>query len=78
MKKQIYGTLLALFCFSVGAFAQTKSGSCAQVPDHAALTAALKKSVGVGDAKANGGFALNMWATIVGRDGTVCSVTSHR
>jgi uncharacterized protein GlcG (DUF336 family) len=48
---------------------------CKDLPDHAALTAALKKAVVVGDSKANGGLALNMWATVVGRDGTVCGVT---
>ena len=71
-----------IFCFTLMLFfltasfllAQSSSGSCAGLPDHAALSAALKKSVGVGDSKANGGFALNMWGTIVGRDGTVCAV----
>lgn len=48
---------------------------CKNLPDHATLTAALKKAVVVGDTKANGGFALNMWATVVARDGTVCAVT---
>ena len=48
---------------------------CKALPDHTALTAALKKVVVVGDAKANGGLALNMWATVVARDGTVCAVT---
>ena len=48
---------------------------CKPLPDHATLTAALKKVVVVGDAKANGGLALNMWATVVARDGTVCAVT---
>ena len=48
---------------------------CKDLPDHAAVTAALKKAVAVGDAKANGGLALNIWATVVARDGTVCAVT---
>lgn len=74
MKKTIYGTVLALFCLAAIASAQSRA-VCNDVPNHAALNAALKKSVGVGDAKANGGFALNMWATVVGRDGTVCAVT---
>lgn len=67
----VIGIVLMLCATS---FAQDKSGSCSQLPDHATLTAALKKSVSVGDPKANGGFALNMWGTLVGRDGTVCSV----
>ena len=74
MKRIVFSTILFCF-FSAGVLiAQTKAGSCASVPDHATLSAALKKSVGVGDAKANGGFALNMWATVIGRDGTVCAV----
>lgn len=47
---------------------------CKDLPDHAALKAALKKVVVPGDAKANGGLAMNMWATLIGRDGTVCVV----
>jgi uncharacterized protein GlcG (DUF336 family) len=73
MKTAIYLTIFTLFCSTAFVFAQAKT-SCSDVPDHAAVAAALKKSVGVGDAKANGGFALNMWATVVGRDGTVCAV----
>lgn len=74
MKIKMFATIFALFCITAIAFAQAKP-SCAEVPNHSALNAALKKSVGVGDPKANGGFALNMWATVVGRDGTVCAVT---
>ena len=48
---------------------------CQDLPDHPTLTRALKHAVAVGDPKANGGFALNMWATLVARDGTVCAVT---
>ncbi|MCI0413800.1 heme-binding protein [bacterium] len=74
MKKHIFGSILALFCLASFVFGQGR-GACTEVPNHAALNSALKKSVGVGDPKANGGFALNMWATVVGRDGTVCAVT---
>lgn len=48
--------------------------ACKELPDHAALAVALKKATGVGDAKANGGFALNMWGAVVARDGAVCAV----
>lgn len=41
------------------------------LPSHAALQAALKTVVKNGS---NGGFGLNMWATIVNRDGVVSSV----
>src|SRR5205085_5044499 len=43
----------------------------AGLPTHAELTAALKAVV----AGTNGGFGLNMWATIVDRDGDVTAVT---
>jgi uncharacterized protein GlcG (DUF336 family) len=41
------------------------------LPDHATLTSALKEIV----QEKNGGFSLNMWATIVDRDGVVILVT---
>jgi uncharacterized protein GlcG (DUF336 family) len=43
---------------------------CELLPDHAALKAALKDARG----KDNGGLNLDMWGTIVARDGTVCNV----
>ena len=43
----------------------------AQLPSHADLNAALESVVGTG----NGGFELEMWATIVDRDGVVQAVT---
>jgi len=47
----------------------TRSG-CKDLPSHARLQAELRKVVG----ETNAGFGLNMWATIVNRDGEVCSV----
>jgi len=44
---------------------------CKGLPTHAELSAALKAVVTAGN---NGGFGLNMWATIVNRDGEVCSI----
>jgi uncharacterized protein GlcG (DUF336 family) len=44
--------------------------ACAGLPDHDAVMAALKAA----QAEKNGGFGLNMWATIVNRDGVVCVV----
>lgn len=46
--------------------------TCKGLPTHAELTKALKDVVTEG---VNSGFGLNMWATIVNRDGEVCSVT---
>jgi uncharacterized protein GlcG (DUF336 family) len=43
---------------------------CRDVPSHAALRAALEAA----RAQANGGFNLEMWGTVVNRDGVVCAV----
>lgn len=51
--------------------AATSSDPCAALPDHDAVTAAIKTA----QAEKNGGFGLNMWATVVNRDGVVCVVT---
>jgi uncharacterized protein GlcG (DUF336 family) len=44
--------------------------ACNQLPSHDALRAALVAA----QATPNGGFGLNMWGTIVNRDGVVCAV----
>jgi len=41
---------------------------------HAALSEALSSSVTSGGASTNGGFDLEMWGTVVDRDGRVCAV----
>jgi uncharacterized protein GlcG (DUF336 family) len=46
------------------------AGPCDDVPSHAALQAALSAA----RAQANGGFNLDMWGTVVNRDGIVCAV----
>jgi len=74
MQRMLFPVSILLLIFFSISFAATNP-KCSDVPDHASLTAALKKSVAVGDNKANGGLALNMWATVVNRDGTVCAVT---
>ena len=43
---------------------------CKGLPSHSALQRALTKARN----EANGGFNLNMWGTIVNRDGVVCAV----
>jgi uncharacterized protein GlcG (DUF336 family) len=44
--------------------------ACRNLPSHGQLRAALEAA----QALANGGFGLQMWATIVNRDGIVCAV----
>jgi uncharacterized protein GlcG (DUF336 family) len=45
-------------------------GACGLLPSHAVLKAALIAA----RAAANGGFNLDMWGTVVNRDGIVCAV----
>jgi hypothetical protein len=52
---------------------QVQSGvpaSCSGLPDHHILQNALEYA----RAQSNGGFNLDMWATVVNRDGLVCQV----
>jgi uncharacterized protein GlcG (DUF336 family) len=44
--------------------------ACAALPDHFQLQTALESA----RAQLNGGFNLDMWATVVNRDGVVCEV----
>lgn len=46
------------------------SRGCAGLPSHSELKAALATARGA----ANGGFGLDMWGTVVNRDGIVCAV----
>jgi uncharacterized protein GlcG (DUF336 family) len=68
--------LLALASLSVQAadreseLASPLSLVCAGLPSYADLKAALKSA----QSQPNGGFGLNMWGTIVNRDGVVCAV----
>ena len=45
-------------------------GPCSGLPSHSALAGALATA----RAAANGGFNLDMWGTVVNRDGVVCAV----
>jgi uncharacterized protein GlcG (DUF336 family) len=50
--------------------ADDERSACRDLPSHAALRAALEAA----RAQPNGGFNLEMWATVVNRDGVVCAV----
>ncbi len=63
--RSVLSTLL-LALTSVG----VAQAACQGLPSHADLTAALALAQG----EDNGGFGLNMWGTIVDRDGVVCAV----
>ena len=47
-----------------------RAPDCRDVPSHSALRAALEAA----RAQPNGGFNLDMWGTVVNRDGVVCAV----
>jgi uncharacterized protein GlcG (DUF336 family) len=65
------GTALALSSMvASSAFATDDELGCKGLPGWHDLKGALKAA----QAQANGGFSLNMWATIVDRDGIVCAV----
>src|SRR5690242_16656659 len=65
---------LAITLSSTAAFAA--DGNCGSLPTFTALRSALDSSVHTTNPQVtNGGLDLNMWATIVDRDGIVCAVT---
>jgi len=69
--KQIITTLAVIGVMSsASAFA---ANTCTGLPTQAALKSALSAAI-VDSANVNGGFGLNMWATVVNRDGEVCAV----
>jgi uncharacterized protein GlcG (DUF336 family) len=47
---------------------------CAVFGSASAANSALHSALQAAQSQSNGGFSLNMWATIVDRDGTVCAV----
>ena len=62
--------LVLLGFFMLDAQPARAQGPCAALPSHAQLKAALQTA----RAASNGGFNLDMWATVVNRDGIVCAV----
>jgi uncharacterized protein GlcG (DUF336 family) len=68
-------SICAATCLGMGSagaqdFAGDDAEACAGLPTHAQLHAALTAA----REKANGGFNLDMWGTVVNRDGVVCAV----
>jgi uncharacterized protein GlcG (DUF336 family) len=69
VRKKLFATALALSILLIPAVAMADD-QCKGLPSHAALQTALKAA----RAQSNGGFNLDMWGTIVNRDGIVCAV----
>jgi len=61
---------IAGLTLALAGIALANDDPCSGLPSHSALQKALKKA----QAEMNGGFGLNMWGTIVNRDGVVCAV----
>ncbi len=72
LKKNVWKILLAGCC--IFAMPTTAWAGCGDLPDHAALTAALQANVNASGGPSNGGLDNHMWATIVDADGTVCAI----
>jgi uncharacterized protein GlcG (DUF336 family) len=66
----IGGVLLSTVLLSGGAAYAASDNDCRQLPTQAELKAALTNARNA----SNGGFNLDMWGTIVNRDGVVCAV----
>src|SRR3954452_11063991 len=68
---RIFGSAAVLsFCIVFTLPAQTTGTQCSDLPAWDTLQTALKTA----RASSNGGFNLDMWATVVNRDGVVCAV----
>jgi uncharacterized protein GlcG (DUF336 family) len=71
MKSNIIKAVIAgVFLASTGVSAFAHDNTCKNLPSQSALKNALKKAV----ADESSGLDLQMWATIVDRDGVVCAV----
>src|SRR5688572_6296290 len=68
-RRVITGLVVAGSLIATTAAAQERS-ACQGLPSHQELRDALTAAQG----QPNGGFALEMWATVVNRDGVVCAV----
>lgn len=66
----VFASLGAVLSTPVFAQSPNDRTACAGLPSHAQLKAALVSARNA----SNGGFDLNMWGTIVNRDGQVCAV----
>jgi len=71
MKRYLLAATLGL---STQAMAAPTTDACSALPNQATLEKALKSVVKTTSGEVNGGFELNMWGTVVTRDGTVCAV----
>lgn len=78
MKLTLVAATVAALTTSIPALADDDYGrtrrACKNLPSHSELTYALRNVIAPTGGIPNGGFDLNMWASIVNRDGVVCAV----
>jgi hypothetical protein len=80
VKSRWLASAALLFACGSASAANAATNTCANLPNWSQLQTALSGVISAGGANVpvssggNGGFGLNMWATIVGTDGTVCAV----
>jgi uncharacterized protein GlcG (DUF336 family) len=74
MKTAVLTTVCVVGLEGVAAYAAQNDwqGACSSLPSYGALRKALIGAVNAPGG--NGGFGLNMWGTVVNRDGVVCAV----
>ena len=71
VKQSAFGVVLIGALMAGGGVVRASGpDSCKDLPSHSALREALIAAQG----QPNGGFGLEMWATVVNRDGVVCAV----
>ena len=70
VKQSAVGVVLIGALIGGGVVPADAQNACKDLPSHSALRDALIAAQG----QANGGFGLEMWATVVNRDGVVCAV----
>ena len=73
LQRRIFAVAVVLLCMATlmtGAWAQGLGNNCSTLPTQAQLQSALISAV----TTETSGLNLNMWATLVARDGTVCAV----
>src|SRR5246500_4277525 len=78
-KQSTHGILITLlaFCVALPVFAQAGHSNAADAAAACKLLptySQLKSALGAARAESNGGFNLDMWGTVVNRDGVVCAV----
>ena len=76
MMNRLLLTTVAAVCVAVSPAMAQNEGDCSAVPNYAQLKKAMEVAAGgtSGITGNNRGFGLEMWGTVVNRDGVVCAV----